>query len=494
MAAPSGTRGSALDTLAAAVRAVILLAGLTMIALRGWLQEAGAAGQVIAWLGAAYLLVSVVLAWKAAAAFEKNSLAFTSIDVLWITWLVWITKDRGPQYLLYYVPILHAAARLRPRDAIAAAVLSTACYAFAEMAGPRGFVFGPVVFGVSAVLIALIFSALSRETRVAPMEQAKSPSDAANLIRTAALAADADSSAAAMVDAACRALGADAARLSLADLATGRLGAGPSGGTCAGWFTTELDLAEHIRDSDEPLVLTGDIPEDLAQRGLRLPGSARAYVGAPVRVRGNLVGVLEAAWERAPVREEDLDVALVIAAEIAQQLAGAVRPVAAASLRDPVTRLWSHTEFQRRLAEEVSRAGRQGEQLAVLLVDIDAFGLINDVHGHQAGDALLAAVARRLELETRAADVLARFGSDEFAMILPYADREKGLLAGDRLREAVAQASFGLEAGVIAPVTVSVAVACFPEDGNEPRALVAAAQRALSTEGVNRVVSAREGS
>jgi len=496
-AAPWGSRGAAAEALAAAVRAVILLAALSMIALRGWLADAGTLGQVIASAGAAYLVASAALAWRSPRAFEKNSLVFTSIDIFWITWLVWLTGERGPQYLLYYVPILHAAVRLSVRDATAAAILSTACYAFAEIAAPHaqpGTRFlAPVVFGVSAAVIAGILAGLAGQSRLAPMEQTKSPADAVNLVRSAAISADADSLAAAMAGAACRALDADAARLCLTEPATGKLCAVASAGSSSAWFGDDARLAERIQDKGEPVFAPRKLPDELAVAGLALPGSAGSYIGVPLRARGYPVGVLEVAWRSRCLQEEDLDTSLVLGAEIAQRLAGAMQPAVAQSVRDPVTGLWSHTEFQQRLAEEIARASRMREQLCVLLVDIDRFGLFNERHGHRAGDSLIAAMARRLELETRAADVLARYGGDEFALLMPQTDRDGGLLAGERLRQAVEQASLSVPGAVVEPVTVSVAAACFPEDGNTARDCVAAAKRALGSAGANRVVSAREG-
>jgi len=497
-AAPWGSRGAEVQALAAAVRAVILLAGLSMIALRGWLADAGILGQVIASIGAAYLVASAVLAWRSPQAFEKNSLLFTGVDIFWITWLVWLTGERGPQYLLYYVPILHSAVRMSVRDAVAAAILSTACYSLAVIAAPRGEpgarLLAPVVFGVSAVVIAVIFASLAGQSRLVPMEQVKSPVDAVNLVRGAAISADADSLAAAMVDAACRALGADAARLCLADPATGALRAGASGGTRASWFSGDIRLAERIQESAEPLLASGTLPDDPAFAGLPLPGSAGSYIGVPLRARGCPVGVLEAAWTARRSQEEDLDTALVLGAEMAQQLAGATQPPAAQSVRDPVTGLWSHTEFQQRLAEEIARASRMREKLCIVLVDIDGFGLFNERHGHRAGDSLIAEMARRLETQTRTADVLSRYGGDEFALLLPESDRDGGLLAGERLRRAVEQTSLSVPGGITEPVTVSVAVACVPDDGNTARDCLVAAKRALDSEGANRVVSAGEGS
>jgi diguanylate cyclase (GGDEF)-like protein len=88
--------------------------------------------------------------------------------------------------------------------------------------------------------------------------------------------------------------------------------------------------------------------------------------------------------------------------------------------------------MQRRLHEEIGRARRSGGRLACLLLDLDDFKLVNDRHGHAAGDAVLRAVAHALMGEFRAFDRVARYGGDEFVAILPEADLESAAAAAGR--------------------------------------------------------------
>jgi len=104
---------------------------------------------------------------------------------------------------------------------------------------------------------------------------------------------------------------------------------------------------------------------------------------------------------------------------------------------DPVAGCMNHRAMCRRLDEEIDRATRTGSPLSCLLIDLDNFKLINDRHGHHAGDAILRAVVQALEGELRAFDRVARYGGDEFVVILPNADLPSAAAAAARALELV---------------------------------------------------------
>jgi diguanylate cyclase (GGDEF)-like protein len=153
---------------------------------------------------------------------------------------------------------------------------------------------------------------------------------------------------------------------------------------------------------------------------------------------------------------------------------GALRELAT---RDQLTGLLNRREFDRILAEEVERSLRFGHPCSLVMGDIDHFKAVNDTHGHPAGDAVLREVARRLEAELRTVDRLARFGGEEFAMILMETDGAAALAIARRAGAALERAPAGGGAG--AGVTMSFGVAAMPQDADSGAALVAAADRAL---------------
>jgi diguanylate cyclase (GGDEF)-like protein len=124
--------------------------------------------------------------------------------------------------------------------------------------------------------------------------------------------------------------------------------------------------------------------------------------------------------------------------------------------RDPLTGLVNHRAFQEQLAEEVERANRNGRDLALALIDLDAFKGVNDRHGHQAGDAVLRAIARSMEQAVRTGSTVARLGGDELAMLLPESGATAAVAVAERVRARLSQALAGEDAPA---VTFSAGVA-----------------------------------
>jgi diguanylate cyclase (GGDEF)-like protein len=123
---------------------------------------------------------------------------------------------------------------------------------------------------------------------------------------------------------------------------------------------------------------------------------------------------------------------------------------------DPVAGCMNHRAMRRRLDEEIVRAARTGAPLSCLLIDLDDFKLVNDRHGHQAGDALLREVVQALVGEFRAFDRVARYGGDEFVVILPNADLRSAAAAGARaLERLLALPSLDEQPGVSASIGVA---------------------------------------
>jgi diguanylate cyclase (GGDEF)-like protein len=108
------------------------------------------------------------------------------------------------------------------------------------------------------------------------------------------------------------------------------------------------------------------------------------------------------------------------------------------AMRDSLTGLWNRRTVLEQLTLELERTRRQAQPLAILLADLDHFKTVNDVYGHQAGDAVLLEVASRLLAELRPYDVVGRYGGEELLLVLPGVDRDAALECASRLRAAVA--------------------------------------------------------
>jgi len=144
---------------------------------------------------------------------------------------------------------------------------------------------------------------------------------------------------------------------------------------------------------------------------------------------------------------------------------------------DPLTELYNRRHFSTVLGE---RLGRPGPTAGIAMADVDHFKAINDVHGHAVGDRVLRAVARRLRQATRPADVVARWGGEEFCVLLDDVGDDEALAArAERLRRAICRDAISVGGGTHLEVSVSVGAARPSADGAPPADLLAAADRAL---------------
>src|SRR5450755_609915 len=130
-----------------------------------------------------------------------------------------------------------------------------------------------------------------------------------------------------------------------------------------------------------------------------------------------------------------------------------------AGITDFLTGWHNRRYLQQRLREEIARAQRQNGQIACLMIDIDHFKGINDAYGHLVGDNVLKEFAHRIELQMRSMDTAARFGGDEFAILLPGASAAAAATLAERIRAAVAGEPFVLTAQVHRSLSASVGVA-----------------------------------
>jgi diguanylate cyclase (GGDEF)-like protein len=218
-------------------------------------------------------------------------------------------------------------------------------------------------------------------------------------------------------------------------------------------------------------------PGSSLERVLRTGEPVRTdRVVAPVRVNGRVWGVLavvDSAPDELPADAGRRLTAFGDLLSMAITNTEAHQRLAARASTDPLTGLANHRAFHERLGTEVKRALRHGRSLAVAIVDVDHFKQVNDALGHDAGDRVLVRLAGLLAGLVRAEDTLARIGGDEFAWLLPEANREQALAALDRARREVAAADLGDVA-----LTVSVGL-CDLESARDPREMFQLADGAL---------------
>lgn len=167
----------------------------------------------------------------------------------------------------------------------------------------------------------------------------------------------------------------------------------------------------------------------------------------------------------------------------------------ALSITDALTGVYNRRHFNDRYAAEFMRALRYQRPLSILVIDIDHFKKFNDKHGHLVGDKVLKMTAAILEESIRKADILARFGGEEFVVVLPEIDKQHGLQVAEKLRRAIEHTHFPKEESQpFGHITASFGLASFPEDAVDDHKLLALADQALyqaKANGRNRVEAAQ---
>ena len=202
--------------------------------------------------------------------------------------------------------------------------------------------------------------------------------------------------------------------------------------------------------------------------------SGRLYV--PLGQRRPARHVLEVELVRTPTLTAD-DLALIhalsmeigIALEKAQQYEEAREQ----ANRDFLTGLYGHRALQAELERALQASSRQSEPLAIVVMDINNFKLFNDTYGHSAGDQVLKMIAEHLAKLCQDNGLAGRFGSDDFMVILPKADREAAFAFAQSVQGWLSEKDFRARGGERIPISVSCAVAVFPEDGKKRHELLA---------------------
>lgn len=260
----------------------------------------------------------------------------------------------------------------------------------------------------------------------------------------------------------------------------------------AGFPLTRQVLADRtlaVLDADDP-------DADPAEVRLLREEGTRGLLMVPLVAKDRAIGIVELTFKGRPTDDAArITLARTMAHEAAMALDNARLYETARNLadRDPLTGFYNHRYLHERLSEEVVRAVRTRRPLSVVMLDLDDFKLVNDTFGHVFGDRVLVHVAELVKTTLRGSDVAARYGGDEFALVLPETSHEDAMRVAERILEVLAATPYVAEGRSPIVISASVGVASHPEDGRSATDLIAMADTGLYSakdKGGNRALAA----
>ena len=252
------------------------------------------------------------------------------------------------------------------------------------------------------------------------------------------------------------------------------------------WSECQLPMREFeptecwaLRTGHPHLVVAGDSTAPC----MHAAGVKNSYLCIPILAQGETLGILHLqATDAVPQLDPaELSFKTTFAGQVGLSIAN-IRlreALRMQSVRDALTGLYNRRYLEEVLDRETRRAGRAGQSMGILMLDLDHFKHFNDTYGHDAGDAVLRETAAFLLKNVRAEDFVCRYGGEEFVVILPTADLEGSKMRAEKLRSKMRELSIMHQGKSLGMVTLSVGVAAFPAHGMSPKELMAAADGGL---------------
>jgi len=235
----------------------------------------------------------------------------------------------------------------------------------------------------------------------------------------------------------------------------------------------------------QPLLIP-DVSKDdrfAEQFDQKLLFTTHSIVCVPMKIKDQVIGVIELINSFDEIDFDESDFLLISAiadfAAIALENARNYKRINELVITDDLTGLYNSRQFGQLIENEVKRSGRYGEQFSLIFLDLDHFKGINDRYGHLVGSRMLGEFGKLVGKHIRSSDMAARYGGDEFAIILPHTGKEGALNMANHLLDAMRNTHFISDDNAPIALTASFGVATFPEDADSRADLIRAADCAM---------------
>ena len=245
-------------------------------------------------------------------------------------------------------------------------------------------------------------------------------------------------------------------------------------------FLTSRSIIKKVEKEKEALIIEDAVTDNELKDQISVANyGLRSVLCVPIKHRNELIGViyLDNRMISGLFNQEDLWILELISSQAGVSIENA--RLCKKSVIDGLTGIYNRAFFDNYLLQNVERAQRYKKKLSLMLIDVDQFKKFNDTYGHQAGDMVLKSVAQEIIKRIRKSDVAARYGGDEFAVILPETGKENAKIVGEEINRSIREHKVIYESTIgneVLNITVSVGIAELEGDRTE---LIENADKAL---------------
>ena len=243
-------------------------------------------------------------------------------------------------------------------------------------------------------------------------------------------------------------------------------------------------IAGWVAQSGQPAIVndTSKDPRFAGKFDTKTQFRTRSILAAPLISRGRTIGVVEIINKlQGKFSAADLEILLTLVEPCAIAIENAIlfQRTEQLTITDDLTKLFNSRYLNVYIGREIKRCKRHGIPLSIIFLDLDGFKGINDAFGHLAGSRTLTEVGGILAEAVRESDILARYGGDEFVVVLPETPASGALVIAERIRKSIEIHTFLADQGLAARISASVGIASYPDHALTPEGLIQKADQAM---------------